>query len=164
MLGFSPPGKTTFADDNIYIPKAPFNFPEFRSEGSVATADNGSQYIFSGAKWQVAAKSYSYKGAVLESVSNATAIDLTDGNFFSLDLSQNTTISFNNPPSAGTAQTFQILLKASATISVVWPATVLWESGSAPTPPELGQTDILVFYTSDVGSTYYGKLKEDNVS
>ena len=48
--------------------------------------------------------------------------------------------------------------------NVTWPASIVWETGSAPTLPELGQTDILEFYTSDSGTTYYGKLKEDNVS
>ena len=50
------------------------------------------------------------------------------------------------------------------TPTVTWPETINWETGSAPTLPEFVQTDVLEFYTSDGGTTYYGKLKEDNVS
>jgi hypothetical protein len=163
MLGFSTPGRASLADDNVTLPSA-FNFPEYVAVSTIAVADNGSQYQYDGYKWKLNAKGYSYKGAVLENVSNATTIELSSGNFFSLNLSDNTTISFTNPPSTENAQKFQILLKASETISIVWPASVLWSSNSTPSEPASGQTDILEFYTSDGGNTYYGKLKEDNIS
>lgn len=50
------------------------------------------------------------------------------------------------------------------TPTVTWPESIAWETGSAPTLPETGQADVLEFFTSDGGTTYYGKLKEDNVS
>jgi DNA-binding beta-propeller fold protein YncE len=59
---------------------------------------------------------------------------------------------------------YQYTTSQSTAFFVTWPNSITWETGSAPTLPELGQTDVLEFYTSDGGTTYYGKLKEDNVS
>jgi hypothetical protein len=126
------------------------------------------EHIFTGTKWKLFSKKYSYKGAAPANVSNATQIDLSSGNFFNVALSSATTISFVNPPESGFSKKFQIKLSIlsnyASTISVTWPGSVAWETGSAPTLPALGQTDVLEFFTSNGGTTYYGKLKEDNVS
>jgi DNA-binding beta-propeller fold protein YncE len=59
---------------------------------------------------------------------------------------------------------YSTVSSSNTTPTVAWPESITWETGSAPTLPDLGQTDVLEFYTSDGGTTYYGKLKEDNVS
>ena len=41
-----------------------------------------------------------------------------------------------------------------ATLS--YPSSVDWPSGTAPDAPADGETDVLVFYTEDGGTTYYG--------
>jgi hypothetical protein len=48
--------------------------------------------------------------------------------------------------------------------NITWPTSVTWETESAPTLPALGETDLLEFYTSDGGTTYYAKLAEDDIS
>ena len=143
-----------------------------RDMGNSSTVDLSTpeslEHIFTGTKWKLLSKKYSYSGAAPANVSNATQLDLSAGNFFDIILDEQTTVSFANPPASGFAKKFQVKLSILSdyvsTISVTWPESIIWETGSAPTLPELGQTDILEFYTSDGGTTYYGKLKEDNVS
>jgi DNA-binding beta-propeller fold protein YncE len=120
MLGFSPLGKTTFADDTYYpFGLPPLNLIKVPVQGDIATADNGSQYIFSGAKWQVYSKTYSYKGAALENVSNITSFDLSSGNFFDVSLTQASTFIFTNPPTTDLAQKFQVKFNIAATENTV---------------------------------------------
>jgi len=122
-------------------------------------------YIYDGKKFKLFSRKYNYKGSAPSNVNNITELDLSSGNFFDVSLSETTTFTFSNPPALGFAQKFQIKLNISGVVNnITWPASVLWESGVLPTLPESGQTDILEFYTSDGGSTYYGKLKEDNIS
>jgi DNA-binding beta-propeller fold protein YncE len=45
-----------------------------------------------------------------------------------------------------------------------YPASVEWPSGTPPTAPADGETDLLTFFTLDGGSTYYGRLIGDNFS
>jgi len=45
-----------------------------------------------------------------------------------------------------------------------YPASVKWPSGTPPTSPADGETDILRFLTQDGGTTYYGRLIGDNFS
>jgi len=47
--------------------------------------------------------------------------------------------------------------------TVSWPGTIQWANGAAPTLTSSGK-DILVFYTYDGGSTYYGFLSANNIS
>jgi hypothetical protein len=43
---------------------------------------------------------------------------------------------------------------------ITWPTSIIWETGSAPNVPELGQTLLLELYTSDNGTTYYANYQE----
>jgi DNA-binding beta-propeller fold protein YncE len=45
-----------------------------------------------------------------------------------------------------------------------YPPSVEWPSGTPPTAPGDGETDLLTFLTLDGGSTYYGRLIGDNFS
>ena len=44
----------------------------------------------------------------------------------------------------------------SAPATFTYPTSVDWPSGTAPDAPADGETDVLVFYTEDGGTTYYG--------
>lgn len=44
----------------------------------------------------------------------------------------------------------------SAPATFSYPSSVEWPSGTAPDAPAVGETDVLVFYTEDGGTTYYG--------
>ncbi len=45
--------------------------------------------------------------------------------------------------------------------TITYPSTVEWPSGTAPTSPAIGETDIITFNTRDGGSTYQGVLAID---
>jgi len=49
------------------------------------------------------------------------------------------------------------------TATTSWPGVIQWANGVAPTLTANGK-DILVFYTYDGGSTYYGFLSANNIS
>ena len=51
---------------------------------------------------------------------------------------------------------FQYTTGSSAPATITYPTSVDWPSGTAPDAPAVGETDVLVFYTEDGGTTYYG--------
>lgn len=91
-------------------------------------------------------------------------LDLSTGNVFSDTPGSNVTYTFSNPPSTGTAFGFTLKVTPSASITWTWPASVNWPGGTTPDVPASGETDVLVFYTQDGGTTYYGFLAGDDMS
>ncbi len=91
---------------------------------------------------------------------SSVTLDLTTGNVFELEMDQDTTLVFSNPPASGKAGSFTLILKqnAGAGHTVTWPTEVDWESGTAPTLSNAAnQVDILSFLTVDGGiSVWYG--------
>lgn len=92
---------------------------------------------------------------------STTDIDLTAGN--TVELTQNTnitTFTFSNPPASGTFGALTIIRVKDAsgtTRSIVWPASVDWPGGTAPTLTQTtGAVDILVFFTIDGGTRWHG--------
>lgn len=51
---------------------------------------------------------------------------------------------------------FQYSATGSAPATFAYPASVDWPGATAPDAPAVGETDVLVFYTQDGGTTYYG--------
>lgn len=51
---------------------------------------------------------------------------------------------------------YQYTTSTSAPATITYPTSVDWPSGTAPDAPADGETDVLVFYTEDGGTTYYG--------
>jgi len=92
------------------------------------------------------------------STSNATSIDCRDGNVFAHTLTENTTFTFSNPPTSGSAYGFMLkLVQDSTARTVTWPASVGWIAASAPViSVGSGDVDIFVFVTHDGGTTWYG--------
>ena len=94
------------------------------------------------------------------STSNATTCNMQDGTNFSHTLTENTTFTFSNPPSSGTAYTMsiEIIQDASASgFTVTWPSSVDWPSATAPTLTATASAkDVFVFYTRDGGTNWYG--------
>lgn len=91
-------------------------------------------------------------------------IDCSAGNVFALTTSGSpTSLTASNVPTTGTAYGFILKLTAggSHTIDYSGLGTVRWQGGVIPTPPALGETDILGFITYDAGSTWYGFLAGD---
>ena len=104
--------------------------------------------------------SYNETYAAVTSSSNAATIDCEAGNVFSHTLSENTTFTFSNPPSSGTAYGFSLKIVQDASASgytVTWPTSVDWPSSTAPTLTSTASAvDQFVFYTHNGGTTWYG--------
>ena len=81
------------------------------------------------------------------------------GGAFALTMTGNTTFSFTNPTS-GYSTGFVLQLTGNGG-TVTYPASVDWAGGTAPDAPASGETDLLVFWTRDGGTTWYGMLAID---
>jgi hypothetical protein len=105
-------------------------------------------------------------GQTADSVGTVSSgvVDLSTGNFFSDAPSANTTYSFTNPIASGSVSAFVLKVTPSALISLTWPASVVWNNGSAPNTTGSGEVDVFVFYTPDGGTTYYGFQAGDDMS
>jgi hypothetical protein len=92
------------------------------------------------------------------SSSGTATIDCQTGTVFAITLSENTTFTFSNPPSSGTAYGFTLkLVQDSTTRTVTWPASVDWPINTAPIiSSDSADVDVLVFFTHDGGTTWYG--------
>ena len=88
----------------------------------------------------------------------AQTIDIELGNVVTatVDTSE-TTFTFSNPSASGTACSFTLILTNGGSQTVNWPASVDWPGGVEPTLTTAG-VDILVFMTTDGGTTWYGML------
>ena len=51
---------------------------------------------------------------------------------------------------------YQYSTQATATATFTYPSYVKFPSGTAPAGPAIDETDVLVFYTDDGGTTYQG--------
>jgi hypothetical protein len=85
---------------------------------------------------------------------SASAIDCSAGNYFTKTASGALTWTFTNVP-ASRAFAFALALTNGGSGTQTWPAAVVWNGGTAPTLQTSG-TDILVFITSDGGTTWRG--------
>ena len=85
--------------------------------------------------------------------------NVNNGGAFSLSMSGNTTFTFTSPTS-GFSTGFVLQLTGNGG-TVTWPSSVDWAGGTAPDAPASGETDLLVFWTRDGGTTWYGMLAID---
>ena len=83
-------------------------------------------------------------------------IDLESGNVVTgtVDTSE-TTFTFSNPPTTGTAGSFTLILTNGGSQTVNWPGAVDWAGGTAPTLTTAG-IDVITFTTIDAGTIWYG--------
>jgi hypothetical protein len=104
--------------------------------------------------------SYNETFVAVTSSSGTATIDCEAGNVFSHTLSENTTFTFSNPPSSGTAYGFSLKIVQDASASgytVTWPSAVDWPDGTTPGLTSIASAvDQFVFYTHDGGTTWYG--------
>lgn len=120
------------------------------------SSNSGSAISLSGsATVYVTAIEADFRESQVGSISSST-IDLSTGTVFSDAPSSSPTYVFSNPPASGTAYGFTLKVTPSATVTITWPAAVDWPSGTAPTSPASGETDVYAFYTQDGGTTWYG--------
>lgn len=102
-----------------------------------------------------------------ESVSiNATSgtvpvIDFSLAHVFDVTLTDNATFTFSNPPSTGESGSFTLILRQDATGNRIptWPASVVWAESTEPTVSNAANAvDVLTFFTTNAGTTWYGFL------
>ena len=109
---------------------------------------------------ELTADSYNESYAAVTSTSNATTVSCEAGNTFTHVLTENTTLTFSNPPVTGTAYTFTLKVVQDASASgftLTWPTSVDWPAATAPTlTATASAVDVFVFYTHDGGTTWYG--------
>jgi hypothetical protein len=85
---------------------------------------------------------------------SASAIDCSQGNYFTKTASSGLTWTFTNVPASG-AYVAVLELTNGGTGTQTWPAAVKWPSGVAPVLTTSG-VDLLVFITDDGGTNWRG--------
>ncbi|MEQ9330259.1 hypothetical protein [Thalassobaculum sp.] len=128
--------------------------------GGLATLSGGA--AFGGAQLSGAAL-VDYSEVVVAANSGAAyGVDLDNGSAFDLTLTADTTLTFSgHSATASRASSFLLSLTQDGTGSrtVTWPASVVWEGGTAPTiTSTAGAVDVLVFLTLDQGTTWFGRV------
>jgi hypothetical protein len=91
----------------------------------------------------------------------STTLDFSTANNFRRQFNSTATITFSNAP-AGRAFGFTFVMVNAGAYSITWPA-VKWVGGASPILTSSG-IDVLVFYTYDGGSTYYGFVTGKNLA
>lgn len=100
----------------------------------------------------------------IDDAEGSTDLDLSAGKrVFAVRAIDDVTFTFSSPFGAGSADRFQVVVSAAATITISWPASVDWDGGSAPAAPGSGETDVLEFMTTDGGTSWIGWQVIDNV-
>jgi hypothetical protein len=92
----------------------------------------------------------------------SVTIDLSTANNFRRQFNSTPTITFTNPP-ASNAFGFTLVTVNAGAYSITWPVTIDWVGGTVPILTSAG-TDVLVFYTFNGGTTYYGFVTGKNLS
>jgi hypothetical protein len=166
--GYSIGGRVVFMHNNgsdVYIYDDENNQPLFKGTftGSVELYHNGSS------KLDTLSNGVSINGNLYTDGSNAEDYDALSGTTptcnvdnagaFSLTMTGNTTFTFSGADN-NWSQGFVLQLTGNGG-TVTWPASVDWAGGTAPDAPASGETDLLVFWSRDGGTTWYGMLAID---
>ena len=98
--------------------------------------------------------------AVALTSGTTVALDLNLGSVFTLTLGHNVgTFNITNPAGSGDASSFILKLTQDGTAgrTITWPSSVKWAAATAPTLSTAATNIyVLVFFTTDGGTTYYG--------
>jgi len=102
-------------------------------------------------------KDYSETKTAL-SAAASVAIDIENGNVFTITPDQNTTFTFTNPSPTGKSCAFTLVwTQDSSDRTIDWPASVDWAGGTVPDVTSgSGKIDIYTFFTMDAGTIWYG--------
>lgn len=102
-------------------------------------------------------KDYAETVGTTPATKGTVTFDLTTGNVFNLTPTGNVTIGFSNPPADGRAGSATVILKNGATVySKTFASAIKWVNDSVPDTSEANKTYILVFSTTNAGTTIRG--------
>jgi len=71
-------------------------------------------------------------------------------------------LAFSVPPTSESFS-FTLILTNGGSQTVTWPASVIWNAGTAPTLTVAG-IDVLTFFTFDTGTTWYGFISGQDMT
>lgn len=108
-------------------------------------------------QYQMLIQDYSEAVSALGSVTGATSMNLQNGNVFSATITGATTFSITNVPASGTCASLSLILTNGGSSAVTWMTGTKWPGGVAPTLTTSG-IDVLVFFTVNGGTTWYGNV------
>jgi hypothetical protein len=100
---------------------------------------------------------YMLKANSLGNITGATTIDINYGNYFYATVTGSVTWTFSSPPPTANAGGFILRLTNGGSAAQIWPGSVRWPSGTAPTLTASG-VDVLTFITDDVGTSWRGVI------
>lgn len=96
-------------------------------------------------------------------VSTSTAIDFSLGNVATAVVTSGGSFTLTNPPASGVYGKIKLILTNGGLGTSIFPATVKWANGSAPTFTSSG-IDIITLETIDAGANWYAVLDGANFS
>lgn len=99
------------------------------------------------------------EGAALGNIIGAATVDCAAGQAFTATVTGAVTLTFSNP---NAYDEFVLIVTNGGSAAIIWPASVDWPGGNAPTLTASG-VDVLVFITSDTGTTWLGTLSMEGV-
>jgi hypothetical protein len=102
------------------------------------------------------ATGYSLATSSLGNASGSMSINLNNGNYFSATSTDVTTWGIDNTPGSR-AVGFVLSLVSGGAFTQIWPNSVIWPNGVAPTLTAAGQ-DTLTFITDNGGTAWRGVL------
>ncbi|MCC2630429.1 MAG: hypothetical protein K0S38_238 [Candidatus Paceibacter sp.] len=108
-------------------------------------------------------RNYAETVNALGNVSGATAIDYSLGSVITATATGTVSWSVTNPAASGKASSFTLVLTNGGTAVQTWMSGTKWPEGVAPTLTASG-IDILSFFSTDGGTTWYGVLAMTNSS
>lgn len=108
-------------------------------------------------QYQMKINDYSETVNALGSITGATSINLTLGNVISATAIANSTLSITNVPASGTCASISLIATNFGAFTITWPTGTIWPTGTPPTLTASG-VDVLVFFTVNGGTTWYGMV------
>jgi 6-phosphogluconolactonase (cycloisomerase 2 family) len=134
---------------------------------SLASEDTVPRSIFfadSGTKMYIAGQNTDVLYQYTTEFSTST-LDLSTGSVFEITPTSDVQVTLSNPAASGTVSQATLLLSAVTTAyTITYSSTLEWPSGTAPTSPALGETDVLTFSTTDGGTSYQAVQAIDGAS
>lgn len=162
------------ASGNVHLGSTPLNTLTIGALVATATyglragaASHGNMFVLStnghvGFNQTSPASMVDVNGVASHNVAASTGVmDLAIAQMFTETSTANATWSFTNVP-ASRGLTVVLHLTNGGAFTLVWPTSVKWPGGTAPTLTASG-TDVLVFVTHDGGATWRGNVFGRNV-